>query len=206
MPRAQKAPSVSDVQSTRDAEYSATYKTWFDSLPPSQRSRLKLKGLGLPDTSRSTQTKDTTTALNRAPSPSNPEDDPADNRKDGREDDGSNDADMTRRSPPTTGFLEAADVLASFCARIRSHPNPLLAFDAACFASGLMDLDGLSQTALAGRHGVTRAAFSKLVVAWSETFNLTPSRGMKSKAARKSYQKSRLNQISKQKTKTTHAH
>jgi len=60
--------------------------------------------------------------------------------------------------------------------------------------------------ALAGRHGVTRAAFSKLVVAWSETFNLTPSRGMKSKAARKSYQKCRLNQISKQKTKTTHAH
>jgi len=53
---------------------------------------------------------------------------------------------------------------------------------------------------------VTRAAFSKLVVAWSETFNLTPSRGMKSKAARKSYQKCRLNQISKQKTKTTHAH
>ena len=42
----------------------------------------------------------------------------------------------------------------------------LLAFDAACFASGLMDVEGLSESELAKRHRVTRAAFSKLVVQW----------------------------------------
>jgi hypothetical protein len=106
---------------------------------------------------------------------------------------------MSRTGPvsPATpaDTTSAADVLASFCARIRSHPHPLLAFDAACFASGLMDVEGLSETALAKRHRVTRAAFSKLVVAWSETFGLPPSRGMRSKRARHAYRQARLTSL-----------
>lgn len=85
-----------------------------------------------------------------------------------------------------------ADVLASFCARIRAHPNQLLAFDAACFASGLMDVEGLSETDLAKRHGVSRAAFSKIAVTWCKTFDLPPSRGMRSRKARAVARKARL--------------
>ena len=55
-----------------------------------------------------------------------------------------------------------ADVLAAFCARIRSCSNPLLVFDAVCFATGVLSLDGCSQSELARRHGVSRAAFSKV--------------------------------------------
>ena len=80
-----------------------------------------------------------------------------------------------------------ADVLAAFCARIRCCDNPLLMFDAACFATGVASLDGCSQSELARRHGVTRAAFSKLATQWVKTFNLPPSRGMKSKKARQKY-------------------
>jgi cytochrome P450 len=80
-----------------------------------------------------------------------------------------------------------ADVLASFCARIRSCENPLLVFDAICFATGVLSLDGCSQSELARRHGVTRAAFSKIATQWVKTFNLPPSRGMKSRKARRKY-------------------
>jgi transposase len=58
-----------------------------------------------------------------------------------------------------------------------------------------MDVEGLSETALAKRHRVTRAAFSKLVVAWSETFGLPPSRGMRSKRARHAYRQARLTSL-----------
>lgn len=106
-------------------------------------------------------------------------------------------------APPPTHT--AADVLASFCARIRAHPNPLLAFDAACFATGLMDIEGLSQSALAARHGVTRAAFSKLAVQWADTFGLPPSRGMRSARARHSARQARLTFLSKHHDHHTHA-
>jgi hypothetical protein len=67
-----------------------------------------------------------------------------------------------------------------------------------------MDIEGLSETALAKRHGVTRAAFSRLVVQWSQTFALPPSRGMRSKRARQSYRTSRLMHLSKLKSTTAH--
>jgi hypothetical protein len=82
---------------------------------------------------------------------------------------------------------ERSDVLAAFCARIRSASNPLLVFDAVCFATGVLALDGQSQTELAKRHGVTRAAFSKIATQWVKTFGIRPSRGMKSAKARKAY-------------------
>ena len=61
-----------------------------------------------------------------------------------------------------------------------------------------MDVEGLSETELARRHGVTRAAFSKLVVQWSQTFGLPPSRGMRSKRARRAYRKARLTYLAQQ--------
>ncbi|MFA6286989.1 MAG: hypothetical protein WC661_06335 [Opitutaceae bacterium] len=192
--------STADLQDTRDAEYATAYREWLATLPPDERARLAAQGLGEPDTSRRTSTREhDDSVITRSESPeSKPGDDlvftPTQSPPS---------APTPDDAPPS---ITASDILASFCARIRAHPSPLLAFDAACFASGLMDIEGLSETALAKRHGVTRAAFSRLVIQWSQTFALQPSRGMRSKRARQSYRKSRLNHLSKRKSYLHHVH
>ncbi len=205
--------SSADLQDARDAEYATAYRDWLATLPPDERARLAAQGLGEPDTKRHTSQHDDDTVMELTESPDIQPDDQVE------EDDerafaakqaaqsSTSAAPVPADSSPTPGgYLAAGDILASFCARIRAHPNPLLAFDAACFASGLMDIEGLSETALAKRHGVTRAAFSRLVVQWSQTFALPPSRGMRSKRARQSYRKSRHNHLSKLKSTAHHVH
>ena len=178
--------TYADRQAERDSAYSTAYCAWVASLAPAERAQLAAGGLSEPDATRHTCTRqhdDVTLDRTAAPEPT--------------PDDLAELADEPAPVSPATpaDTTSAADVLASFCARIRSHPHPLLAFDAACFASGLMDVEGLSETALAKRHRVTRAAFSKLVVAWSETFGLPPSRGMRSKRARHAYRQARLTSL-----------
>jgi len=106
------------------------------------------------------------------------------------------DTPLASERPDVAGLVEnettdqaemRSDVLAAFCARIRSASNPLLVFDAVCFATGVLALDGQSQTELAKRHGVSRAAFSKIAIQWVKTFGIRPSRGMKSSKACKTY-------------------
>ena len=203
--------SAADLQEARDAEYATAYRDWIASLPADERVRLAADGLGEPDIKRHTSQHDDETVMELTASPDTQPDDQVEEADEhaftakqcAQSDTSPDPADST---PTTGGFLEAGDILATFCARIRSHPNPLLAFDAACFASGLMDIEGLSETALAKRHGVTRAAFSRLVVQWSQTFALPPSRGMRSKRARQSYRKSRLKHLAKLKSDSRHAH
>lgn len=179
--------TYADRQRISDATYTEAYKTWVASLPPEERARLDEGGIAEPDTSRKTATRQTdelrlqlTAAPDTTPTAS--------------------DSEISNpKSQIASSATQAADVLAAFCARIRAHPNPLLAFDAACFASGLMDVEGLSETDLARRHRVTKAAFSKLVIQWAETFGLPPSRGMRSRRARASYRRARLTSLARQK-------
>jgi hypothetical protein len=182
--------TYADRQAERDTAYATAYREWVASLPPSERAALEAEGLCEPDATRHTSTRQHDDAtLDRTAAPEPTPDDVAELADELRSGSGSS-------QPSAFSFQPSpADVLASFCARIRAHPNPLLAFDAACFASGLMDIEGLSETALAKRHRVTRAAFSKLVVAWSETFGLPPSRGMRSKRARHAYRHARLTSL-----------
>jgi hypothetical protein len=202
--------SAADLQDARDAEYATAYRDWLATLPPDERARLAAQGLGEPDTKRHTSQHDDETVMELTESPDIQPDDQVeeeDERAFAAKQAAQSTTPVTLTASPTPGgYLAAGDILASFCARIRAHPNPLLAFDAACFASGLMDIEGLSETALAKRHGVTRAAFSRLVVLWSQTFALPPSRGMRSKRARQSYRKSRLNHLSKLKSNAHHVH
>jgi len=185
--------TTADLQAARDAEYSSAYQEWIASLPPDERAQLAAQGIAAPDTSRRTSTRQHDEALITRTESSEP----------------APGADLVFTAPnapapgappipkdsPSVTATAAPDILAAFCARIRAHPNPLIVFDAACYASGLMGIEGLSEKALAERHGVTRAAFSKLVVQWSQTFGLPPSRGMRSKRARQSYRKARLNYL-----------
>jgi hypothetical protein len=174
--------AYADRQAQRDANYATAYRAWIASLPPAERAALDAAGLREPDASRHTSTRQHDEAtLDRTAAPELTPDDLAEQADE-----------PALVVSPSTPAVCAADVLASFCARIRAHPHPLLAFDAACFASGLMDVEGLSESALAERHGVTRAAFSKLVVQWADLFGLQPSRGMRSKRARRAYRRARL--------------
>jgi len=173
--------SYTDRQSQRDTAYTRAYRDWVASLPADERARLAEQGLLDPDATRHTSTREGDALrlqLTPAPVTTPPPDEVA--------------------HAPASDSNAAADVLAAFCARIRSHPNPLLAFDAACFASGLMEVEGLSESELAKRHRVTRAAFSKLVVQWTETFGLPPSRGMRSRKARRAYREARLTYLDEQ--------
>lgn len=181
--------TYADRQAERDSTYTAAYREWIATLSPEERAKLEASGIAAPDTSRHTSTRQgDALALTLAAAPESTP---------GTIDDGSSVSQISNDESEIRGAAASAasDILASFCARIRAHPNPILAFDAACFASGLMGIEGLSESALAKRHRVTRAAFSKLVVQWAETFGLPPSRGMRSKKARRAYRRARLTSL-----------
>jgi hypothetical protein len=165
--------NATEKQLHRDAAYVQAYRAWISSLPSEQRSDLTARNLDAPDAKRSTGKCDDHVALSLISAPEPEAKHEATNMQ----------ADVRRA---------AADALSSFCARVRSHPNPLLAFDSLCFASGLMEVEGLPQTALAHRHGVTKAAFSRQVVRWIDLFDLPAPRGCRTLPARRSHRRARL--------------
>ncbi len=121
--------NYADRQAERDTTYAAAYLEWIASLSPEERSKLATQGIAQPDTSRHTSTRQgDALVLQLAASPDATAD-------------AAPESELQLSGPDShlTAASAASDILASFCARIRAHPNPLLAFDAACFASGLMD-------------------------------------------------------------------
>lgn len=163
-------------QSEQDAEYTRAYRAWVSNLPEAEQASLIAQGLAEPDASRRTSNYNPELALEQATA--NPWA-PGDSAEDGSEA-------LSRLG------RDVAVALASFCARVRSHSNPLLAFDTLCFATGLMGLEGRTQRALAELHGVTNAAFSKQVIGWLDIFDLTPPRGCRSLRTRDNLSQARL--------------
>jgi len=162
-------------QAEMDRAYVAAYdspevRNWLDGLDPDERRRLEKEGLLRPLIQKSTNGCMLDQDLADSPLASEKPDE-----FNASEHEKQNEAEAR------------GDVLAAFCARIRSTANPLLVFDAVCFATGVLALEGQSQTELAKRHGVSRAAFSKIATQWVKTFGIRPSRGMKSAKARKTY-------------------
>lgn len=156
--------------------YVDEYERWIESMSPEERDELKRLGVDHPDL-----------PSDRA---NVREKDLADSPLASVEPDIAAEIDHPETCPPGAHADDArSDILASFCARIRSCSNPSLVFDAICFATGISALEGQSATELAEQHGVTKQAFSKVAVQWCETFGLQPSRSMKSKKARRSYRK-----------------
>lgn len=154
-------------QAAMDREYGEEYQRWIASLSAEERATLEQDGLDEADTSRSGGSRDELDENRMAAlAPDEAQTDP--------------------HTPPTPG-QNAGDILASFVARIRSCPNPLMVFDAVAYGTGMLALDGVSLTEIAKRHNMTRAALSKIGTRWVKTFGLTPSRGMKSARARKVY-------------------
>jgi hypothetical protein len=85
---------------------------------------------------------------------------------------------------------------------MRSCAKPALVFDAVCYATGVLAIEGQSATELAAKHGVTKQAFSKIAVEWCTKFGLHPARSMKSKRARSAY-RSRAKAVHQRRKLTT---
>jgi hypothetical protein len=165
-------------QHFHDTVYAEAYWAWVASLPPDERAKLTTLNLAEPDTRRKTSKFNDELAMNIASCD-----------------------EATWGSVPPRGeqgggteqaSADVAVALAAFCARVRSHSNPLLALDTLCFATGLMGLEGRTQRALAELHGVTNAAFSKQVLGWLDVFDLTPPRGCRSLRTRDNLSQARL--------------
>lgn len=135
-----------NCQSEQDAEYARAYHDWVSNLPEAEQASLVAQGLAEPDANRRTSNYNPELALEQATT--NP----------WATEDRYSAYDDSEGVPRLGG--DVAIALASFCARVRSHSNPLLALDTLCFATGLMGLEGRTQRALAELHGVTSAAFS----------------------------------------------
>lgn len=172
-----------EQQSLKDSNYIKAYHVWVSSLPAHERDALAAQQLDVPDTSARTSTPDCNEVILKLAESSGPL--PGDEMDE-----------ETKETDSTP--MAVADALASFCARIRSHPNPLLAIDTLCFATGLMGVEGRSQSELAKRHNVTRAAFSRHVITWIDLFQLTPPRGCRSLMARRAYSLSRKASLRKE--------
>lgn len=160
-------------QIVRDAQHAETYRKWVEGMSPADRENLRRLGIDEPDTSyHGTGMADRDLA----------------------------DSPLASEEPDIIGQIEPdsevsadaaarSDVLASFCARLRGCRNPALVFDAVCYGTGVLAVEGQTATQLAAKHGVTKQAFSKIAVQWCETFGLPPARSMKSKRARAVYRK-----------------
>ena len=87
---------------------------------------------------------------------------------------------------------DAIEVLRHFVADLIAEGNTRLTVECLAVALGLSAYNGESMTAIAKRHGVTRAAVSKRCVDITRQLNLPPSRAMRSESARKIYRNSQL--------------
>lgn len=76
--------------------------------------------------------------------------------------------------------------LSKVAGELASTANTRLSLEVLALVSGIC-YQGMSQTAIADRHGVTRAAVSKRCVELTEKLGLPPSRAMKSEASREVY-------------------
>ena len=74
---------------------------------------------------------------------------------------------------------------------VLNHANARLTAECIALVSGLI-YSGDSMTAIAKRHGISRAAVSKRCVELTELLNLRPSRAMRSLTARKTYRSARI--------------
>ena len=164
-------------QTAKDAEYAREYRAWIDSLPAEERRKLEAQGLAEPDLARHGNGSANGDA---ADSPLMREgDDPAV---------------MPDPEPgPAADTCEIEfvwDAMRRVLGEILIHDNSRLTTECIALVSGL-SYTGCSETEIAQRHGITRAAVSKRCVELTELLGLRPSRAMRSLTARKSYRDAR---------------
>ncbi|MCX6872269.1 MAG: hypothetical protein NTW21_00440 [Verrucomicrobia bacterium] len=149
----------SQRQTARDAEYARQYKAWIRSLPPAERRELEAQGLAAPDVARHGNG---SAKGDAADSPvMRIGDDPAlmpEPEPDSRC------APNAEPQPPLRDTEAAWYTARHVLGEVLNHSNARLTAECIALVSGLI-YSGDSMTAIAKRHGISRAAVSKRCVA-----------------------------------------
>ena len=178
----------SQRQKAKDAEYQREYRAWIKSLSPDERRKLESQGLAAPDLARHGNG---SAKGDAADSPLMRQgDDPALMPEPEPEPDAlcaPNEAQQQPNHDTEAAWSTARHVLGE----VLNHDNARLTAECIALVSGLI-YSGDSMTAIAKRHGISRAAVSKRCVELTELLNLRPSRAMRSLTARKSYRSARI--------------
>jgi len=193
--------SYSVKQSIRDAQYRRDYDAWLKSLTPVERAKLKAAGLDEPllaangngmsdkDMADSPLASETPDILGEV-------DDYLAEENTGK-------AVETHEKPQEDGESHGLgkndpepvwEIMRRLIGELMVQQNAKLALDCLALVSGVSFL-GDSMTAIAKRHGVSRAAVSKRCVEFTEKFNMLPSRAMRSLTARRAYARARNNRL-----------
>jgi len=178
----------SQRQKAKDAEYARQYRAWIKSLSPDERRKLEAQGLDAPDLARhgngSAKGDASDSPIMRQG------DDPALMPEPEAEPD-SRCAPNTEPHQPIRDTEAAWSTARHVLGEVLNHANARLTAECIALVSGLI-YSGDSMTAIAKRHGISRAAVSKRCVELTELLNLRPSRAMRSLTARKSYRSARI--------------
>jgi len=153
-----------DKQKQRDAQYARAWET----LTPAQRRQMAKHGITGPELPvYRTHKGDEESMLGKC---SQPEGEP------------------TSQSPQTFD-CDMLDALRRILGELMAQDNIRLTLECLALVTGIT-YSGYSMTAIAKRHGVTRAAVSKRCVELTNALALAPSRAMKQLTARQAYERS----------------
>lgn len=191
-------------QREHEANYRRDYAAWVNSLPEEERRQLKAKGIdapsipgiasGLGDAATSTRARCQAQDYDLEEDSDAVEDEPLD--PDAGHEPEAHPEPSDTAEPPHSGAPQAADtrlmhrLLRRLVGELAMQDHVRLSLECLALATGL-SYDGFSMTAIALRHGVTRAAVSKRCVELTQALGLPPSRAMRRRKARHSYRNSR---------------
>jgi hypothetical protein len=184
---ANESPSYAARQRERDDKYRREYAEWIKSLPPEERERVKAMGLDkayLPSGSGGAVKDAAESSRARC-----------------------EDAPITEDEPASVGTSPAAldadqlaqddaphEIMRRLIGEMLMQSNASLSLECLALVTGLA-YRGDSMTAIAERHGVTRAAVSKRCVELTIALNVKPSRAMRPLSARHNSCASRVNHL-----------
>jgi hypothetical protein len=156
-------------QRGHDADYRREYDRWVNSLPPQERRKLADLGLGTAEAGQKTGSgfRDATESprCSTGAAELTANDDPQ------------------LANPPQPEGEQPHEILRRLIGELMSQDHSRLALDCLALVTGL-SYEGDSMTEIAMRHDITRAAVSKRCVELTKALGLSPSRAMRSLAAR----------------------
>lgn len=170
--------------------YKKTYNDWVKNLSPKEREKLKAQGLDKPlEDSTFTYKKDDELALSLASGDSFDYDSLDENSEEKSDE----------NSTMQKAMEYALETIRWSFMRLLANKNDKdlrLDMNAFFFANGLeFLLEVKTQTELAKKFGVTRAAVSAMVKGWQNVLGTKPSAFMKSESACKAYKKARISNL-----------
>ncbi len=183
----------SDDKRMRDDAYRKAYRAWVAKLPRKERRRLEQQGLLEPsiDALHIGKGEDISampiadiTTLPHDGIGGDEGDDGDDNACLDSQDTVAGGGEVTNAAAPD--YDRVWEVLRRLLGELLSTPNAQLSLECLALVSGVGFM-GDSMTAIAKRHGVTRAAVSKRCIQLTEQLDMLPSRAMRSLTARATY-------------------